>query len=36
VQCTACHEHEKESVPDGWLTAAESDALVEASFNQAA
>ena len=36
VQCTACHEHEKEAVPDGWLTAAESDALVEASFNQAA
>lgn len=32
MQCTACHEHSDVAIPDGWLTAQESDALIEASI----
>lgn len=33
LTCTSCHEHENVAVPDGWLTAQESDQLMLKSFN---
>jgi len=37
MQCTACHEHENVQVPEGWLTAEQSEQLMlEAMEPQAA
>lgn len=32
VMCTSCHEHEDITLPDGWITAAESNELMSEQF----
>lgn len=32
LACTSCHEHEDVVLPDGWITAAESNALMTEQF----
>lgn len=32
VECTGCHEHENATLPDGWITKAESDTLMAKTF----
>jgi len=33
VVCTACHQHENIDLPDGWITYAESEALMSKQFS---